>query len=217
MSGSRFDKLPSDRRQAILTAAGEEFAAHGFKGASLNRIIAAAGISKGKFYYYFTDKADLFERVFQRVEELFVNGLAPASVLEAMRVGTFWDDLAGLIAAKMVLVEETPWVVGLGKALYTLPAGTFSPEVIQRLKGQAEWLQQCLARGQELGAVRTDLPAGGLASICFAAGEAYDLHLFATATPEELLADMERLTNVGLDLMRRITTADVSQLKELQP
>ena len=63
----RFAKLPPAQQQAILRAALDEFAAHGFHDASLNRIIDAAGISKGSMYYYFDGKEDLFAHV-TRVE-----------------------------------------------------------------------------------------------------------------------------------------------------
>ena len=58
---------PRAQQQAILRAALDEFAAHGFHDASLNRIIDAAGISKGSMYYYFDGKEDLFAHV-ARVE-----------------------------------------------------------------------------------------------------------------------------------------------------
>ena len=61
---------PSPFRQARARAAAgdpraalDEFAAHGFHDASLNRIIEAAGISKGSMYYYFDGKEDLFAHV----------------------------------------------------------------------------------------------------------------------------------------------------------
>ena len=70
MPRPRFKKLAADKRAAIIEAAGVEFAAHGFQGASLNAIIAAAGISKGAFYYYFDDKADLFATVIEYATEV---------------------------------------------------------------------------------------------------------------------------------------------------
>ena len=56
----RFAKLPAHQRQAIVQAALDEFATHGFHDASLNRVIEAAGISKGSMYYYFDGKEDLY-------------------------------------------------------------------------------------------------------------------------------------------------------------
>ena len=49
-----------------MQAALDEFATHGFHDASLNRVIDAAGISKGSMYYYFDGKEDLYAYVAQR-------------------------------------------------------------------------------------------------------------------------------------------------------
>ena len=56
-----------NQQQAILRAAFDEFATHGFSTASLNRIIDAAGISKGSMYYYFDSKEALFIAVMEIV------------------------------------------------------------------------------------------------------------------------------------------------------
>ena len=75
----RFAKLAPAQQQAILGAALDEFAAHGFHDASLNRIIDAAGISKGSMYYYFDGKEDLFAHVTRvEFEQLFA-ALGPAA------------------------------------------------------------------------------------------------------------------------------------------
>lgn len=49
-----------ERKTALLEAALNEFAAKSFEDASLNAIIKNAGISKGTFYYHFTDKQALY-------------------------------------------------------------------------------------------------------------------------------------------------------------
>ncbi|GAA4937940.1 TetR/AcrR family transcriptional regulator [Actinoplanes utahensis] len=56
----RFDRLPPATRAAILAVAREHFARDGRDGASFNRIIADAGISKTSAYHYFDGKDDLF-------------------------------------------------------------------------------------------------------------------------------------------------------------
>jgi AcrR family transcriptional regulator len=66
MARSRFDNLARDKQEVLLEAAALEFAAHGYQGASINRIIDQSGMSKGSVYYYFEDKADLFSTTFQR-------------------------------------------------------------------------------------------------------------------------------------------------------
>ena len=52
---------PEARRQAILKAALEVFAAHGFEAARLDDVAARAGVAKGTLYLYFRDKEALFE------------------------------------------------------------------------------------------------------------------------------------------------------------
>src|SRR5258708_16067661 len=49
------------RRQAILTAALQEFSARGFAAARLDDVALAAGIAKGTIYLYFRDKEALFQ------------------------------------------------------------------------------------------------------------------------------------------------------------
>ena len=56
-------------RTALLAAATEEFAKHGFANTSLAQIAAAARVTKGAVYHHFTDKASLFEEVLNRCNE----------------------------------------------------------------------------------------------------------------------------------------------------
>ncbi|MGE0768797.1 MAG: TetR/AcrR family transcriptional regulator [Hyphomicrobiaceae bacterium] len=51
------------RRQAILEAAIEVFAAEGFAAARLDAVAAKAGVAKGTIYLFFKDKEDLFEQI----------------------------------------------------------------------------------------------------------------------------------------------------------
>ncbi len=57
---------PEATRQAILTAATDEFAAFGLGGARVDRIAHRAGINKRMLYYYFGQKEDLFLAVLER-------------------------------------------------------------------------------------------------------------------------------------------------------
>ena len=63
MPRPRFETLDPERRHRILASAAESFRRGGLYGASLNDILAVAGISKGVFYYYFDDKLDLYATV----------------------------------------------------------------------------------------------------------------------------------------------------------
>jgi AcrR family transcriptional regulator len=60
MPKETFYNLPEKKRDRILSTAVEEFATNSYDQASINRIVANAGIAKGSFYQYFEDKQDLF-------------------------------------------------------------------------------------------------------------------------------------------------------------
>ncbi|MBC1984729.1 TetR/AcrR family transcriptional regulator [Listeria booriae] len=49
-----------DKRAKILDVAVEEFASHGYKAASTNRICEVAGVSKGLIFHYFGSKEKLY-------------------------------------------------------------------------------------------------------------------------------------------------------------
>jgi AcrR family transcriptional regulator len=63
MPKQTFFNLPEEKRLAVVNAAINEFADHGFKAASINNIVANSGISKGSFYQYFDDKMDVFRHL----------------------------------------------------------------------------------------------------------------------------------------------------------
>ena len=60
MPSATFYNLPEEKRERLLRAAREEFSRVPYESASVNRIIQSAGIPRGSFYMYFTDKEELF-------------------------------------------------------------------------------------------------------------------------------------------------------------
>src|SRR5687767_8966272 len=54
---------PDSTRQALFAAAAREFALHGFEGASVDRIAAAARLNKAMIYYHFGSKATLYAEI----------------------------------------------------------------------------------------------------------------------------------------------------------
>jgi AcrR family transcriptional regulator len=55
----------AETRRRIVEAAAEEFAAHGFEGASIDAITERAGFSRGAFYSNFSSKAELLVELSQ--------------------------------------------------------------------------------------------------------------------------------------------------------
>ena len=86
----RVRKSAAERREQILEAAIEEFAARGLRGASVEDLARRVGVSQPYVYRLFGTKKDLFlaaiGRVRERVREAFAKAADnyPGSVLEAM-------------------------------------------------------------------------------------------------------------------------------------
>ena len=81
-------------RAALLIAAHDLFAEHGYSGASSEAIVAAAGVSRGALQHHFVDKQSLFMAVYEQVERDVVSATAEAGMavgqddpLEVFRAG----------------------------------------------------------------------------------------------------------------------------------
>ena len=72
MPSATFFHLPEEKRERLLTAARAEFASTAYEDASINRIIRAAGIPRGSFYMYFTDKEDLFLHLMEAYDQQLI-------------------------------------------------------------------------------------------------------------------------------------------------
>jgi AcrR family transcriptional regulator len=60
MAGPRTRPTRAETRERILQAAGEVFTSRGYDGASVDRVAAAAGLTKGAVYSSFSGKDELF-------------------------------------------------------------------------------------------------------------------------------------------------------------
>ncbi len=170
----RLDKLDPDRQKRLFESAAEEFAAHGFDGASLNRILEKSGMSKSSLYYYFDDKADLFTTMMERsLAVLFreTGGFDPA----ALEMETFWDTFEDLYRRAIGVVDHNAWLVQFGGMFYRLRGqsnqGSATGRLFLAVRG---WVTLIIEQGQKLGTVRTDLPRSLLIDSTMALLESLD-------------------------------------------
>ena len=196
-----FNKLPEEKQERILEAAAKEFVAHGYEGASLNRILAEAGISKGAAYYYFDDKADVYATaVLYYSRDLLDATYDPAQATAE----NFWDEITGLYRHQFTSYAERPWVFGLAKA-----GGAFSAEMLAQgplgeFLEQAQFLLvKILRRGHELGLIRDDLPEDLLLSLMIAVDDAHDQWLIANWGSFSA-TDLEAAAVRSTELLRRV-------------
>lgn len=76
---SRRQEYAEQTRAALIAAAAEAFAEHGYMASSITDIAAAARVTKGAVYHHFTDKQGLFEAVMNQY-----NRAAQRAVYEAI-------------------------------------------------------------------------------------------------------------------------------------
>jgi AcrR family transcriptional regulator len=198
----RFEKLELDRRERLLATAAEEFAAHGFDGASLSRIAEAAGFSKPALYYYFADKADLYGAAISEAWRVFLPD-QPLD-LEALDAASYWPELKRLHEVTLEKCREKPWLVAASRLIYhPEDAGRAAP-VLEELGRKAHALRtKVLRRGRALGVVRRDLPEDLVLAVLKEADQAAD-HWLLDHWEELTPAERETLSLKVFDIARAI-------------
>jgi len=157
MPHPRFSKLPPEKREQIIEAAAREFATFGYEGASLNRILEQAGVSKGAAYYYFNDKVDVFLTVVDYYRQQVMS--ETRIDFATLNADSFWPTVREFYRQQFAHFPDQPWMLAAAKASTKFPrdAGT-NPLLTETFNQISQWLKVFLKRGQELGVVRTDLP-----------------------------------------------------------
>ena len=198
----RFHRLDPDRQAQILDAAAEEFGAHGYASASMNRIIEAADLSKGAMYYYFDGKADLWGALLEAAfEELGPFDAAFEAVTDA---ASFWTTFEALFAGAQDLYKSSPRMAAMVRAMIKSPADeTMLAATTHGMQGMRGAFDTIVRLGQRLGAVRTDLPPARLVDLLFAINNCTDLWL-AEATLDGDEEAAQALLATVIDLNHRL-------------
>lgn len=101
LAGKR-EARSAGRRNAILAAALEEFAANGFAGTRLDDIAKRANVAKGTIYLYFADKETLFQELLRTMFAPIVAALEnipktdmPTRAIVEQMIGLFVREVVG--------------------------------------------------------------------------------------------------------------------------
>jgi TetR/AcrR family transcriptional regulator len=87
----------------LISAAAAEFAAHGFAGASVDRIAAEARLNKAMIYYHFRSKAALYREILRDMFQAVgarAKAAADADATPETKIGLFVDGIAAEAAAR---------------------------------------------------------------------------------------------------------------------
>jgi AcrR family transcriptional regulator len=106
-------------RSALIAAARELFAEHGYAAVATEEIVRAAGVTRGALYHHFSGKKDLFRAVYEDVERQLVERIADGAMtsahdpLSALRAGAqaFLDACEDRAVQRIALVDA-PSVLG---------------------------------------------------------------------------------------------------------
>ena len=209
MPRPRFHKLPPAQQQAILGAALDEFATRGFSAASLNRIIEAAGISKGSMYYYFDGKEDLYAHVARGELGRVFESAGPFPVPAARDPDAFWSTLEEYYRRIMSAFATSPKLAALARDWFLASSSPTLQQAQKEMEGAlVPWFEQALAAGQRIRAVRKDVPPTLLMAVVFGMGQAMDTWLLSQDLDT---ARVRKLVRIFIGMIRRALAPEVAR------
>jgi AcrR family transcriptional regulator len=177
----RFERLAESKRMQLLKIAAREFAEKGFSEASLNEILAAAGLGKSSYYYYFDSKEDLYVTCLMHYLGRMKHHFVPLVGVK-LSVSNFWDELQKYFLNLLVLTESHPLEMALFRTASSL-RNVLAPHFKAAAGAlMAPW-SDVIRTGQKLGCVRKDLPPELLIRIAISADSALDEVYFDEGGP----------------------------------
>jgi AcrR family transcriptional regulator len=196
-----------ETRQRIIDAAADCFMQRGYAGTSMSDLIAAAGLTKGGFYFHFASKRDVaVEVVRTRQEAMRAEVFATAG--EHDRAS---DQIVAMVRALPAAIQSKMGggVAGLERFCKDLVlAGADDPAVVQPLRPWVDTTEQLFRWAQEQGDMTRDVDARTAAVL--AVGAFCGLEDLARGNPDtsealgmtvdEYLTFIARAVGLSLDL-----------------
>jgi TetR/AcrR family transcriptional regulator len=96
-------RIQREKRDAILGAALEVFSLHGFRGATIDQIAEAAGMSKPNLLYYFPRKEEIYKQLIATLLDMW---LAPLREMDAD--GDPIPEIRSYIRRKLEMARDFP-------------------------------------------------------------------------------------------------------------
>lgn len=164
--------MKPDRRSALFTTATRAFTTLGFEQASLNRIIADVGMSKSSFYYYFTNKTDLFEQILAQALAPLAE-MASAFKPETLTRAQFWPVILATTQGSSDVFVNNPEIFAVGRMFHR---NLNDPNGICNaiMAAPMALVTRILEHGKVIGAIRDDLPTSLLIEAVMGLGMAID-------------------------------------------
>jgi len=181
-------------REKIIQAATEFFARQGFHGATMAEIARAAGLTAPGLLHHFPSKTHLLMEVLKERDRIDS---------ERMRA-TLQKNGNHYLDAEIELVEHNETVPGLVQLFTLLVAESISLDhpahefFTQRYQREREHMFQVIAQAQQVGQVRSDIPAETLVVLIFALMDGLQVQWLLE--PEKI--SMSGMFRVMMDLLK---------------
>lgn len=154
-----FLNLKPAEQSRVIEAALDEFAEKDYEAASLNNIIARAGISKGSMYYYFASKEDLYVYLINHVmevKELFLNQ-ALSKAEKPVSEMNFFENLEFQMLASVDFATEHYRPHQLSIRLQNMDEGPLKERLFGDLtRAFEDYVKQMVDSAMQAGEIRAD-------------------------------------------------------------
>lgn len=151
-----FKNLESGKKDRILDSAIDEFADHGFRQASVNRIVQKLGIAKGSIFQYFGSKEGLFHFIFDHAVELVRRSLR--QVKQETAETDFFERIRRSILAGIQFIQRHPRVYRIYLKMIFQEDFPLRAEFLQQVHlFSGEYLRPLVEAGIARGELRADL------------------------------------------------------------
>ena len=161
MPTQTFANLDTERREAFIEAAFDEFIKYDYEHASVTQIVKRLGIGKGSAYRYFESKKDLYFHLMEIAQQKKMAYVMP--VMENPS-SDFFEMYRELFAAGMRFTTEQP---RYSHFLYNVSLERNSQELgnimLENKHRSLEAFQAQIEAQQQKGVIRTDIPVDLLA------------------------------------------------------
>jgi TetR/AcrR family transcriptional regulator, fatty acid metabolism regulator protein len=176
-----------DKRDAILKAATEVFARHGFFQAQVADVARAAGVAAGTVYLYFRSKDDLLVSIFERtMKSAIADGRAALADVEDPR--TRLREIARLHLDRLGRDRDLAVVFQVELRQSTKFMERFSSSYLRDYLGL---IRETIAAGQEAGLFRSDINPTTAAKVFFGALDEMATNWILSRRRYSLLAEAE--------------------------
>ena len=181
-------------RRALLDAAAQVFARHGFHGASIDMVAESAGYTKGAVYAHFKTKDDLYLALLD--EHLSTE---PTGFVEQIEAGVPIQELVARIEHELPaeIERHRQWaMLTLEFMLYALRDETVRPRLAERLRRVTNDYQKSLRRRFAAGGSSPSIPVEQLPAALMAFENGFSLFALIDSevtTPAVYAAVVEHL------------------------